>query len=175
MSFLDKIFGKNSKEPKFEPYTVDTEFGKFTMEYYMTKPLHAYTGVINYPEAKELDGINVEIECDSEDTFEMKKGLALLRKIISERNIWIEKARQYAAEMFLCDDRDGMVKIYAPPGYEDAFVTIEEYKALLHPVGIDISPDGNICFDMDGDYNGNNIFQDHGLTVEFDEEGNIIS
>ena len=175
MSFLDKIFGKNSKEPKFEPYTVENEFGKFTMEYYMTKPLHAYTGVINYPEAKELDGINVEIECDSEDTFEMKKGLALLRKVIRERTIWIEKARQYAAEMYLSDDREGMVKIYGGPDHENSFVTVEEFKALLYPASIDISPDGNICFDLDGDYNGNNIFQDNGLTVEFDEEGNIIS
>ena len=175
MSFLDKLFAKKPKKPEFVPYKVENELGKFEMEYYCEKPLYAYTGVISFPEAKELDGISVEIGCDSNETFEMERGLTMLRRVLRRRDIWVEKAKQYTADNFLSEDMEGMVEIYGGGEHGlSAFVTVEEYKALLSPVHIDIPGDGNIYIELDGDYKDYNMFSDHGFGITFDERGNII-
>lgn len=173
MSFFDKLF---KKEPKPEPYKVDTEFGEFTMEYWdkeKTKPCYAYLGFAEWTdESGTYDIDNVEIECDSEGSFEMKNGLAMLRKIMSEQEFWLERARQGAADGCLTEDGtvltcifDEIVKeIELPP---------EEFKKLLHVVSIDIFSDGGICLTLNGNYNGKSLFTDHCISVSLNGKGEV--
>lgn len=175
MSFLDKLFGKERK-PKPEPYTVDTEFGKFTMEYWdkeKTKPCYAYLGFAEWTdESGTYDIYNVEIDCDSEGFFEMKNGLATLKKLMSEQEFWLERARQGAAEYFLTEDGTVLTWVEDENGTE-VELPPEEFKKLLHVVSIHIYADDNICLVLDGSYNGNSLYTDHCISVSLNSKGEV--
>ena len=163
MSFFDKLF---RKEP--EPYTVDTEFGKFTMEYYdkeKTKPCYAYTGFGEWTDESGTYGIDdVEIYCDNEETFEMKNGLAMLKKVMSEQEFWLERARQGAADNWLTEDGTVLTWVI-DENNKEVELPPDEFKKLLHVVSIHIYSDDGICLILDGDYKGESLYTDHCIAV----------
>ena len=174
MSFLDKLF--NKKPPTPEPYTVDTEFGKFTMEYYdkeKTRPCYAYLGFGKWTDESGTYGIdNVEIYCDNEETFEMTNGLAMLRKVMSEQDTWLENARQGAADNFLTED--GTVLTWVTDENDtEVELPPEEFKKLLHVVSVHIYNDDGICLVLDGNYNGESLYTDHSIAVSLNGKGEV--
>ena len=170
MSLLGKLF---SKKPKFEPYKVDTEFGEFTMEYYendMTRPAYAFLGW--------ADGLSeetqVELYCDNNESFEMKNSLGMLRQIMSEPELWVQRAKQAAADGFI--NKDNMVETWiSDEDGNEIPIPPEEFMATLSIFSITISESRDIEVCLDGKYNGMDYFGEHCIIVNMDSSGRMIS
>lgn len=171
MSIFNSLFGK---KPKVEPYTVDTEFGRFTMEYYdkeNTRPAYAYLGNITAENNEYFDGIDAELYCDNNNTFEMNNALAILKEVISESSKWAELVKDSVAHNYM--DESGTIEVFSPEGGPER-VSPEEFKSEMSILSIKIDDEESIGFGLIARYKGENAFGDHYIDVFFARDGSFI-
>lgn len=169
MSIFKSLFAK-----KPEPFTVDTELGRFTMEYYdkeKTKPAYAYLGFVNGLEDENPDGIESELYCDNESTFDMNYSLAILKDITDNKDEWFSKAKCAIAEYRKEDD--GTIEVYDNLG-KAVYISPEEFINGMSVIFIRIYDDGNIQFEVSARYKGENPFGDHCTYATIARDGSVV-
>ena len=95
-----------------------------------------------------------------------------LRKIAAKADDWDKKIREYVADDM--SDEAGMVEIWGDSMNSDddvSLITREEFLSRISIGFIDIEPNGDIFFDYDLD----GMFTDHGMGIDANISGEILS
>lgn len=119
-------------------------------------------------EYSKLD-TNVYIFLDAEDPEAEKKGLQVLERILSEKELWDKKLKEYMADVNAEDD--GLIHIWGSETDEEepSPVTKEEFVSKLDLGSIRIHEDLSIEFAFPVD----DMFTDHGMVVSVSENFEI--
>lgn len=158
---IKDLFNKKS-ETKPEPLVMEDELGRFALE-----KENAYWGEVEMLGRK----VSVCLETDGDGQTTAGKALGSLHTFAPKVKWWDDEIKKFAADDFAGDD--GMIETWGgcDDDSEGEIISKEEFMRRMELNFIQFYSDGGIFLDYDLD----EMFTDHGLGVNADISGSILS
>lgn len=161
MSLFEKLF---HKEPKPAPIVITNELGSFTY----------------YEKSGQFDGsvewcgnmVDVFLEPDEGEELTINASMEYLRKSLAQAQEWEQKLKAYSADEMA--ESDGLILIWgSPEQLQDDVppITKEEYIKRMSLGFFQVYANGELYFD----YNLDDMFTDHGMGIQANISGEILS
>ena len=140
------------KEEYLKPVVINSKFGEFQLN----RNYDRFEGVINYLEEKCYVYLNVE---EGATTAEVQ--LNKLDEIFHNLADWDKNVKEYAV--------DQLLELANEWQEDDTEITKEQFIQRIGVPSLDINEDGSVEVRFDSD----EMFTDHGILVEIDENGEM--